>query len=524
MTTIGFASNSSVAMRVLGGKPGAAILAVSALVATWIALFGDFVFFIDSVDFFHYAERLVDFRIGSYYDAIGYPLLICLTGFTRTGSAIPILVIQASFAALTPWLAFKTFAPFDRKAGIAAAVICLASLTPFFFQNTFFHDGASLFFGLLSTTFASMFFHFHRPRYIYFSAASAMYAYLTQPAAIGFFLGCWGAFALFAFHDRSQIKHVLAVMAIFAATAFGVGKFEIWAMRDDGLARSPSFLGRQIFFNEYLRGSPYAKFNGLAADRLRAALVTVFEDPPPRLDDYIPRKLARHEGHPAELVNEIFAEPDRDYFQLMWNIPDLSRKVTDRVFLSASLAFLYYHPLAVARYTGENLLDFAVGKPWHCSAGQTFPACRSAEAVLFYPALSHAVTLAPGRMPDDAYRFLTTRHSSQSVLMSAAADAWQWIYGHFRLALLLAMLLGWIAALWISPGLRWTLGAFVGAYAVNMTVFSFLVEPELRYQTVGLSMCAFVGGGGAYLIVCCLARVAEYVRSGRVTVSFRAGK
>ena len=47
-----------VVARALGGIPGAAILAVSTLVATLIAMFGGFVFFVDSVQFFNYAARL----------------------------------------------------------------------------------------------------------------------------------------------------------------------------------------------------------------------------------------------------------------------------------------------------------------------------------------------------------------------------------------------------------------------------------------------------------------------------------
>ena len=523
---IGLINIFTAVARILGGKPGAAILGLSALVAAWIALFGGFVFFIDSVDFFDYAARLVHFRIGSYYDAIGYPLLIRFTGFTRTGSLIPVVVCQAVFAALTPWLAFRTFAPLDRKIGVAAATVSLASLTPFFFQNTFFHDGLSLFLGFLSITFASMFFHFQRSRYIHLSSASAMCAYLTQPAVIGFFLGCWGAFMLFALRDRRQIKHVLAALGIFAATIFCVSTFEKWSMREDHLADSPSLLGRQIFYNEYLRGAPNASFSGSAADELRAALVRYFGHSSARLHSYIAEKFegrtdvyqrlfGQYEGRPVELVRQIFAQPNHDYFDVMWNFPDLPDKLPDSMFLHASLAYLYFHPGVVAGYVSRNLIDFMAGSPWRCTGDQVFPACRIDERVTFYPALD-SVTLAPGRMPDNAYRFLIARRVSQGFPMLAAASMWQWIYYHFRLPLLGAMLLGWVASFWVSSALRWTLGAFVVAYIVNLTVFSFLAEPGLRYQIVGISMCAFAAGGGACLILNCLVRAAAMVLSKEV--------
>ena len=154
----------AVIFEFLDGKAGAAILAASAVVSAWFAAYGGFVFFGDSPMFFVYANQLFHYlHPGNNWYTIGYPLLILLTGFPVTGSLVPLLVVQAIFAALTPWLAFKTFAMFDRKAGIIAGIVCLASLTPFFFQNTFFHDGACLFFGFLSIAFASAFFAVSRP-------------------------------------------------------------------------------------------------------------------------------------------------------------------------------------------------------------------------------------------------------------------------------------------------------------------------------------------------------------------------
>ena len=107
-------------------------------------------------------------------------------------------------------------------------------------------------------------------------------------------------------------------------------------------------------------------------DRLRTALVHLFENPPPGLHDissgrpelrkiFISDCSARYEGQPIQLVNEMFAAPNPDYFNVMWNLPDLSGQITDRMFLSASLAFIHNHPLAVAGYVWDNLVDFTVG-------------------------------------------------------------------------------------------------------------------------------------------------------------------
>ena len=498
--------------RTAGGKLGFAILAVSALVAGWIAINGGLIFFIDSVDFFNYAVQLRHLNIGSYYYTIGYPILIFLTGFTRTGSIIPLFILQGAFAALIPWLAFKTFSEHSIKAGVAAGLTCLVSLTPYFFENTFFHDETSLFFGLLALTFASAFFRLRETKYIYLSSLCAIYAFLAQPAVIGFFVSCFGAIILRAFRDRSVIKHVFITLAIFGIIVIGVKKFEISSMRHRNLISEASQLGRQIFFNEYVRASSNAPFTGLSADRLRTALVNVFKAPPDGIRGYIMGKLGnqeatyqrlfgQYEGHPVQLVSKMFSAPNRDYFEVMWNLPDLSRQITDRMFLSASLAFLYYHPLAVIEYTLSNIVDFAKGPGWHCQDDAVFPDCRTKDRIAFYPSLSDGVVLSHGKMPDKAYRFITARHVSSGWLMQAMTLAWPWIYYNLRLPFLSAMVFGWLASFWASSELRWTLSAIVGCYVINVLLFSFLVEPLFRYQVLNFSVSAFAAGAGGYLIL-----------------------
>jgi hypothetical protein len=268
---------TSIIIRPTDGKAGAALLISSALVALWFAVYGGFVFFVDATSFFGYANQLFHFRSGNYYYTLGYPLLIAITGFPVTGAVVPLLATQTAFAALTPWLAFKTFAAFERRAGIVACIVCLVSLTPFFFQNTFFHDGTGLFFGFLSTAFASMFFGVRRPRYIYLSTASATFAYFAQPAVIGFVIAYGGAFAVFALYHSRQLKHVAVAFGIFAASIVGFSNFQKWSLRQQGSNSLSSQLGRRLFFNEYLEGTPYGQFEGAAADKLRDELIRFFE-------------------------------------------------------------------------------------------------------------------------------------------------------------------------------------------------------------------------------------------------------
>ena len=499
-------------LRLVDGKVGAALLVSSAFVSLLLAAFGGFTFFRDSTTFFEYAIQLTNFRAGSYYYSPGYPFVIAITGFPATSSVVPLLILQATFAAFTPWLAFKTFAPYDRRAGVTSGIVCLASLTPFFFQNTFFHDGTFLFFGFVATAFASTFFARGRPRYLYLSLACAMFSYFTQPAGIGFVIGYVGAFSLFALYDRRQLKHAVLAIGICLTLVASFSAFQKWSLRQDGLPVVTSAYGRKVFFSEYLQGSPYVGFAGAAADKLRHELVDYFGSPAfhsnsaesahilvifrNQAADY--RDLfGQYQGRETDLVDQIFAQPNRVYYEVLRYVTDMHDGVADDVFLQASLAYLYQHPLVVVRFMWKNLVDLTIGLPWSCRGQEVFPACRIPQLTPFYPAINQ-LQLAPGRMPDKAYRFLTSRGDSRSLLMRAADSAWQWIYHNFRVILLAAMLFGWLASYWGPATLRWSLGAFIAAYMANMLVYSFFAEPEFRYQIVSIAMSAFAAGPGIY--------------------------
>jgi hypothetical protein len=119
-------------------------------------------------------------------------------------------------------------------------------------------------------------------------------------------------------------------------------------------------------------------------------------------------------------------------------------------------------------------------------------------------------------MPDRAYGFLTSRQVSEGILMRAADNTWQWIYYDLRLPMLGAMLLGWVASFWLRRDLRWTFGTIIAAYIANMLLYSLLVEPEFRYQIVGISMCAFSAGAGIYLILLGVARATAWAWSRKL--------
>jgi hypothetical protein len=503
-------------LGVLDGKAGGAVLATSTLISLWFAVFGGFIFYADAVIFFNNAVQLVHFRRGNYLFTPGYPLLIALTGFPVTGSVVPLLIVQAAFAAFTPWLALKAFARSDRRMGVVAGIVCLASLTPFFFQNKFYHDGTGLFFGFLSIAFASIFFTGRCARYIYLSLASATFAYFVQPAMIGFVIGCAGAFTFFALYDRQQLKHVVAALGILVALVVASSALQKWSLRHDGSTALGEQLGRRLFSNVYLEGMPYGKLRGAAADKLRAELSRFFGSSSDAIGPYVAARLGnqgeeyqdlfgQYEGRGADLVDRIFAQPNRQYFEVLWDLPDMPNGVADDVFLRAALAFIYQHPGVVLAYLWENLVDLTVGLPWTCRGHDVFPTCKQPQGIYYYPTLSHGVVLARGDMPEKAYSFLTSREGSRGLFMRAADAAWQWIYRDLRSILLASMLIGWLASFWGTRELRWTLGAFVGAYATNTLVFSLFVGPEFRYQIPGIAMSAFAAGPGIYAITSLIA-------------------
>jgi hypothetical protein len=127
-------------------------------------------------------------------------------------------------------------------------------------------------------------------------------------------------------------------------------------------------------------------------------------------------------------------------------VTDMQYGVAHNVFLRAALAYLYQHPVIVFQYTWENLVDFTIRPAWICRSPEVFPAYRSPRRSRFYPAASDLVVLAPGGMPDKAYRFLTSREVSQSTLMRAADSAWQLIYRDVR-GVLLASMLVWLGGI-----------------------------------------------------------------------------
>ena len=515
-------ANGGEISRSTGSKAASLLLLCSTLVALWFAIFGGFTLYGDAGGFFHNAAQLVQLHHGHKSFSSGYPILIALTGVPMTGSIVPLLIVQVAFAALTPWLAFRAFAASDWRIGIVAGIVCLASLTPFFFQNMFYHDGPSLFFGFLSITLASIFFSLRRPRYIYLSLASATFAYFIRPGMVGFVIGCASAFALFALLKRRHLTHVVAAFGLVVAWIAIASAAQQWSLRrDGGSPAAAEQLGWRLFNNIYIQGATYAKFEGPAADELRRELLRVFTSPAIRKEFAHNERFknsnhdlyGEYQGREEELVERILAHPSTAYLNVLGTLGGAHGGLPDRALLRASLEFLYRHPVVALGFVSGNALDFAIGMPWSCENNAlTYPACRRPAGVTFYPSIENVAAQA-GNVPETARGFLAARVPSRGALASAFDGAWRWIYFNLRTILLVSMLAGWIASFWGARELNWTLTTFVMAYVANILVFSLVVAPEYRYQIPGMAMTAFAAGPGIYALMAWLFRLA--VPTGR---------
>jgi hypothetical protein len=410
-------------------------------------------------------------------------------------------------------------------------LICLASLTPFFFENFFYHDGTGLFFAFAALALASAFFASRQARYIYLCVASATLAYFAQPALIGFVIGCAGAFAVFSLWESGLLKHVAMAVGLFAVAVIGSSLLQNWRM-----GRVPEQFGQRLFYNVYLEGGPVAKFSGPAADKLRSELIRFFgSHPSSEIGSYVNGRFrivedghddyqdlyGQYEGRPAALVDRIFAQPSREYYEMMLDLPLFPDGVADRVFLNASIAFIVRHPLVVLGYVWGNLVDLTVGRAWMLTGPTMFPASKHPFPSYFFPTRQE-VMLPRGALPDRTYAFLTSRQVPRGFLVRSADTVWDFVYNDVRPALLGSMLLGWLASFWRGRAACLTMSAVVTAYAATMLVFSMLVSPEFRYQIPGMAITAFAAGTGIHAVASWIIREVKASTFGAEAVTSRS--
>jgi hypothetical protein len=486
-----------------------AVFVISGALAIYFLLRGGFTFFGDSYTYFLYADLLVHGRFAPdlYIRTPGYPALIILSGYTGAKSVIGLLLLQAVFATLMPWLVYKTFSRFNLWLGVVAAVTCLCSLTPVFFENTLYPDGAYLFFAFAALYFLGRLIATGRPQSLYLCFACLAFDYFLRPAGLALIVSYA---VLLALWYRHLMKQLLAILVVIAIAIIGFGQFEELSLRhSNGMAGSETMVGRQMFLNAYLRSAPYGGFEvaGNTFAGLKRDLLEYFTRDPARFDPpswghrlsskAVHDLYGEYEAHPSTLVDRMFTRPDFLYYWMLFDFADRSPE-GDRQLSILWLKYLEEHPLLVGRYASEDFADLAVGQAWTYGPG-VYPENMEIQSSSFWPVTQNVSNGGP--MPPQAMDFLSQRQPADNAFTKTLQKLWSLDYSVGRPTLLAFMILGWLSALRESLQIRRMMTAVVIGYVVNTVFLSLLVDPEFRYQIQGMALSSFSAGAGVCILL-----------------------
>jgi hypothetical protein len=498
----------------------AATFMASVAVAAYLALHGGFTLFGDSYTYFRYADLLArgEFQPDLYVRTAGYPILLVLTGYTITHSLVGPLIVQALFAGVMPLLVYKTFAPFGLWIGIVAAAVCLSSLTPVFFQNTFYPDAAYLFFTFAAVYCITRFAVSRKPQFIYWCFASLAFAFFLRPAAIALLVTF--TILLVLWYRRYAPYVFVSAIAVVAST-FAFGQIENWTFsRQNSTSVARSMVGRQLFLNAYLRSAPFGGFevSGNTFRDVNNELISFFSydstrgDPPSWGHQLSPQAryelYGRYEKAPSALVARMFKRPEFLYYWMLFSFGDRSPD-GDRQFLILWLKYLEQRPALVARYVFENYGDLAVGQCW-TYVGGVYPANKAVQtSSVFWPITSNISNEGP--MPPAVIDFLNKRGPARGRFSAFLSRVWTFAYAG-RPILLALMILGWFVSLREASDLRFVMTVVLVTYAANTFLLSLLVDPDFRYQLQGMALSAFSAGAAVVILSRSIMRVISSAR------------
>jgi hypothetical protein len=496
----------------------AAVLAISAVLAVFLALRGGFTFFGDSYTYFLYADLVAHGKLEPYLyvRTAGYPALLILSGYTLSHSVVGILALQAVFAVLMPWLVYATFAQFDISMGVAAAAVCLCSLTSFFFQNTLYPDGTYLFFVFAALYFLGRSIVAGKQGGVYLCFACLGCACFLRPAGVAL-VAAFAVLVLILY--RRWIPQLVVSLVALALVGGGFNYFERVSL---GGATLRGMSGRQLFLNAYLRSADSGGFlvKGHTFESLERDLRSFFSSDPARSDPpswghELPPETAydlygQYRNDPPAIVARMFREPEFLYYWALYSFGDRNAG-GDREFQILWLRYLQEHPLIVGRYVLENFTDLAVGQSWTYGPG-VYPKNREIQSSEFWPIVQNVSNGGP--MPTATMKFLDARGAAGGAPAVILSRFWLIDYAA-RPVFLALMIAGWLAALRESRELFHAMTVVLVAYLANTLLLSLLVDPEFRYQIEGMALSTFSAGAGAYVVVRQIARSAPSTRPQR---------
>jgi hypothetical protein len=534
--TLPFLALAPIALFVPSGSAGtdrAKLALLSALTATFLLFATKTWFPGGATQFIRYADAIVHGTTlppdVAARDA-GYPLLIILSGYLSSHSLIPLLLIQAGFAILLPIVVYESL---RRLAPIPAYYVGLASiitLSPFYFMKLIHHDQLYIFSAELTLCLLLIFVQTKQPRFLYVFTIAAICASVARPAGNALFPLFLVAGYLAA---RGSILHYLACSVVFAAFVAGYAWHREVIFDMQHSPATPSYLGRQIFYDPYLntldygiRLSPHDVGPNFtrALDALRNRL-----QPSPRDSEFVETQYGRtdYKGEFAsayidplttdELMDQVLARPNWEYYTLLCLAND------DRLLLAAALEIARAHPSLILRYSVRNFLHFTFDPGYKHSRYNLNP-FRS-EALLFYPAqgaVDENVTGFPARAMREL-NFDPVPHEPFVVhrLFNAMQTVWLKSYRTEVAIMALLMCVAWgTAAVRLvqavrprtksasmtapnSGGLRKSDNALVASIVIASLVFGYnaavtaiFAEPDFRYRQASDLQAILIAGLG----------------------------
>jgi len=321
----------------------------------------------------------------------GYPLLIILSGYLSSHSFIPLLSIQAGFAILLPILVYESLRRLSPVTAYYVGLASIMTLSPFYFMKMIHHDQTYIFFAELMLCLLLIFVQTKQPRFLYFFTIAAICASVARPAGNALFplflvIGYLAA--------RGSILHYLACSAVFAAFVAGYAWHREVIFDMQHSPATPSYLGRQIFYDPYLntldygiRLSPHDVGPNFtrALDELRNRL-----QPSPRDSEFVQTQYGRTDYKAEfadayidplttdELMDQVLARPNWEYYTLLCLAND------DHLLLAAALEIARTHPSLILRYSIRNFLHFTFNPGYKHSRYNVNP--FGPEGLPFFPA------------------------------------------------------------------------------------------------------------------------------------------
>jgi len=515
-------------------------LAAWSLLATGFFLFvGASTFPGGAFQFTDYAEVLVHgvqvtARYHQLYQRdVGYPLLILATGYAATHSFTGLVLLQATMAWSIPLLVYGTVGPAHHRAGFAAGLVTILSMSPFLFMKMIHHDQAYVFLSLLTVYLAACFVRSSQVRFLYLAIATMIFASLTRPAgnllAVPLIVLIW-------LYRPTSWRHCLVGFAamLACAAAYADHRAVLLGVTLDGTV--PSYVGRQVFYNLYVNSAAYGVridpsvgpatahlfaqvSTMLAQGSLHAAPLEAFYSAQNIPEAARKFWFTRFDGHDDEFVESLIEHPSYDYFEFFCQV-----EKSDRAFLLAALEIAEKHRWYGLRFTLRNLRLFLWSPGYaHGRYGLEFDTFGP-QGVPFPPlepelAVSQleAFVQEPGR--SELLKPAPPTVANIRQLIQPLAIVWK---GRYRTGARILTALALIALLTLFRGpdeLRAPTAIAWLCLFYNAVITSAFAEPSYRYHFMMLPILCTLGGVGVATLGYAMQRHVQFpavIRTHRV--------